>query len=255
MERRSYLAVWVAAIALLAYATPARADFAQVVTTSTGISAPTASTTHTITNPSGVVAGDLIISCVMMGNASGVSWGNDGFAILGPWDSQASHILTCGSKLSDGTEGATTTMTSVGSATSKFASYRITGQNADGAIATGNPMAKGSSTFPDPPSVTPSWGSADNLVIAVAGLANAVHIIGFPYPDNNIAAGDATTTDNIGMCSDELTASSHNPGVFTAAASGSWLAQTIVVRSAPAAPAATGCSPSRGTLMGVSCTP
>jgi hypothetical protein len=96
-------------------------------------------------------------------------------------------------------------------------------------------VASGSSTAPNPSSVTASWGSADNLFIALYGVDSGAPTA---YPTNYSLAQTTTTTTPTsaaygGMAARQVAAASDDPGAFTNSTSDDWRAYTVVVRPAP----------------------
>ena len=101
--------------------------------------------------------------------------------------------------------------------------------------------ATGDSQNPDPDSVTASWGSADNLFIAIAAIdANAsMPMTAFPtnYADNQINGNSTDVSAGYeAIASRNLAAASDDPGTFTATATEQWWAGTVVVRPSLAVP-------------------
>lgn len=111
-----------------------------------------------------------------------------------------------------------------------YAWFRITGAHASAAPEGGS--ATGTSTQPNPPSVTPSWGSAADLLISYAALASTSALSSYPtnYTDNQFAnsSGDLS----VAVATRGATVVSEDPGVFTFGTSRDWRAGTIAVRPA-----------------------
>jgi len=109
--------------------------------------------------------------------------------------------------------------------------YRVSGWHGTTPPEVGT-AATGSSTTPDPPTLTPSWGAADTLWLAVAGSAGAVTVTTYPtsYTDG---VDDNTTGANsvmVGSARRQLNGTSDDPGTFTVSATGNWVAQTVAIR-------------------------
>jgi hypothetical protein len=139
------------------------------------------------------------------------------------------------------------TFTQSATSRSVWGAYRITG--ADGAITPQvGTTATGTSTTPDPPSVTVTGGPKDILAIACFSITGAVEVADtdilvttFPtnYTDGQIEKTGGTTGTNLsgglGAAARQVSAaSSENPGTFTQDASRGWRAQTVVVHPAAA---------------------
>lgn len=150
-------------------------------------------------------------------------------------------------RYADGTEGSTIDLTSSASTRSATITYRISGA-ADPSVQAPQigTTATGSSTTPDPPSVSVTGGSKDILTIACFGRGgenadNDTWTSAAPSGFGTLlqkACGTAGT--NLGglIATAHLasTTATSNPGTFTAT-TGAWRAQTIVVH--PAVPTST----------------
>jgi hypothetical protein len=245
---------WLVVVVLLLGPTSAWAAFPTVETTSVGFSATTASANHTVTLPSGVVAGNLLVTCVA-GDAfiTGFSW-PAGWTESHDTD-QGNVVLSCAYRVADGTEGASITVASIGSDLSAYMAYRISGQHASSAPEVGTATV-GASTTPNPPTLAPSWGGEDTLWLVVAGLANSHHISAFPtsYVSGIQPPANGSGKSAIGSAQRALLVTSEDPGPFSVPSGGSWAAQTIAIRPAGAggnpAPVATGMVPSSAIAGG-----
>ncbi len=100
--------------------------------------------------------------------------------------------------------------------------------------------ASGSNTTPDPDTVTPSWGSADNLFIAVEGSDPNAAVSAYPtnYSLYQTPTTNVALTPSGAVAARALAATSDNPGTFTISASDEWVAATVVVRPSAGAGAA-----------------
>jgi hypothetical protein len=102
---------------------------------------------------------------------------------------------------------------------------------------------------PNPPTVTASWGSDDNLFIAVDTYdLGTISVTNYPtnYSDDQTNyRGNNTAGVGIGIATRSLAAASDDPGTFTNSASDQTLATTIVVR-----PAASGTLYTPATMNG-----
>lgn len=114
--------------------------------------------------------------------------------------------------------------------------------------------ATGSSTTPDPPSISPSWGSeTNNIFIALAfrddSAANTITAYPTNYGTAQADKNDVTSAANTGGAVRLNTTATEDPGTFTISASETWLAETVAVR-----PASSGLSVSPG-LVSMTLTP
>lgn len=185
-------------------------------------------TSHTVNLPPNIAAGDLLIILALTGTATltfpagyaQLYVNNSIFHSEGQW------------KLADGTEGASISVTTSASVTGGWITYRVTGWNTSQ-----NPecpaMATGSTgTSSDPPIVSPSWGSDDNLYIAVSERSNSDN----PTFPSGYTLSQVTFvgTANLSAAGKQATSSSDDPAAFTYASSALWRAATIAIRGATA---------------------
>ncbi len=190
----------------------------------------TTSTTHNVTMPGTVSAGDLLILAFYAENG-GVSFTNpSGWTVLAEDDFAANNTGASGRLIvygrdADGTEGGTSV--NVATDASRVAAsilYRIAAASWMGDLATDVdvsaatiPMASGAAG--DPASVSAGWGSADNLFIVFSATADDPN----PHtaaPTNytnlqTIDTGAIGTGGTIGSAVRELAAASDDPDAFT----------------------------------------
>jgi len=223
-------------IALLFLAAPAHAAFPSVATTNTSTSS-SRTTSHTVSLPASIAAGDRLIC---------MSGWNESFGATSPswpagWTQKtfqangSSTSLEVRERFADGSEGASITVTTSASTRAAHVCYRITGAHTTLPIEVGT-AATGSSANPDPPSLTPSWGADDILWIAIAQTIAGVSYTGDPASYANGLTADATngsSGSSIRVVRRTLNAANENPGTFTVT-SNPWVAQTIAVPSAAA---------------------
>lgn len=131
-----------------------------------------------------------------------------------------------------GGETGTITFTTSAAERADFIMYCIRGAHTTTAPAVGT-TATASSTNPDPPALTPSWGAEDTLWWAVTVVDITVPSAA-PTNYTNLDTATSTSGVTVATARRELNAASENPGVFTMATD-QWLANTIGVRPAPAA--------------------
>lgn len=99
--------------------------------------------------------------------------------------------------------------------------------------------ATGSSTQPNPGSLTPSWGADDTLWIAAAfadDSATPFPITAWPtnYASNQTQGSTAASAADVAIATRNLNAASEDPGAFTMTATETWSAYTVAVRPAAA---------------------
>ncbi len=160
----------------------------------------TASTSHAVVMPATVNAGDLLLMTVSA-HASGA----DGIDTPTGWSIVSSYILasTAGQivygKDAVGDEGGSTvTVTMTNSSSVVAIVQRISGWG--GTLGTDveatTPVGPTSTSAPDPPSITATWGADDNLFIGITtGMNDDTVYSAFPYATNQ-ADGSAGASAN-----------------------------------------------------------
>lgn len=207
----------------------------------------TAGTSHAVSLPASIVAGELLLIILDKGSTSA------SFNTLTGWteivDEAAANGITVWARQADGAEGATVTFTSDANTRSAEISFRISGAQL---LATQAPelstVATGTSTAPNATTCTPTGGAKDYLWITFAGMAgeeadddtwaNTPPSNYLPSPPLQKSCGTAGT--NLGglICaaSRTLNAASEDAGAFDVDSSAAWRAYTIAVHPAPQFP-------------------
>lgn len=194
--------------------------------------------THTVSLPANISAGDLLI--VLFSND-----GDDTVSFPAGWTQLFSDTYSVYTRFSaayrkaDGNEGASISVTTSGSERSAHISYRITGaadpDTQAPEVSTSNSDRTDS---PDPNSLTPTGGAKDYLWIACVGSDDLDLATGYPTNYSNGETYRATTSSGgsvVSAAKRNLNASSENPGTFTLANSEEWVAYTIAVHPSAAA--------------------
>lgn len=193
-------------------------------------------TTHTVNLPAGITSGQLLIVAFCNGGASTASVTTPGSGwstrFTNTFNAAGGPTLTVFYRFADGSEGSTITVTTSGSAGSSHVSYRITGVDTGTNPESGTSSENQSST-PDPPTVTASWGSADNLFLAMVGWEPGSQAV-TGYPTNytlsqtldrwNSGSGSGTI-----MAGRQLASATDNPGTFSSPTV-NWVAGTVVIK-------------------------
>lgn len=187
---------------------------------------------HTISLPAST-SGKLIVLFIAINNSGGFTWPAGWTEMF-----DAATTLSGAYRYCDGSEGASIIVTSGSSPRAcAWAGYAFTGvpgsQNPEAGTA-----ATGTSTSPDPPSLSPSWGGANNYWIAVAGGgSNAAlqDISAYPasYTESQLYAEGTAGGANDGWIASALrraSGASENPAAMTIATSDDWAANTVAVR-------------------------
>lgn len=199
--------------------------FPSVDATNSGID-NTSSTSHNISLPASIAAGDLLIIFITSSAATSV-------ASATGWTSLYSTSLNlsirgyCLYKIADGSEGSSVTVSFTVTCSVAWTSYRISGYASAPEVGT---SATGTSTTPDPPSLTPSWGSDDTLWIAAAHCNNVTADLTAPTNYGSIVQAVNGGGKSAGTAQRNLAAASDDPGTFANASNNDWVANVVAVR-------------------------
>ncbi len=202
-------------------------------------------TSHTVTLPSGIASGDLVIVVFHAENDVGITW-------PGGWvelSSTANNSRTETAYLeASGGETSITVTTDAGTE-SAHCSLRVSGaEDPDTQAPEVGTIATGNSTAPDPGSVSPTGGSKDYLFVAWAGSRNGATFSAYPagYSNGQTIESDAPgPTASCATAELATTASSEDPGSFTVGLGRAWIAGAIAVHP----PAAGGGGSSANSLL------
>lgn len=203
-----------------------------------------ASLTHIVTMPAGVVSGNLLLAFLAIDGISTIMTLPTGWtAIKSDLDNgNSSALFSAFYKQSDGSEGASEDWVINGVTTEKstHATLRISGHINPGTqapeVSTGAADA-GADTAPDPDAVTPTGGSKAYLFVAAAGLDGISALItGDPtnYLNGQNHVGTSGGGTSIMTAERLLTAASDDPSAFTLDSAARWAAMTVVVHPAAA---------------------
>lgn len=201
-----------------------------------------ADTNHTVSLPSGISSGDLlIIVFAHTVSASTVTFpaGYTKFATATN-NNADDQMVTVAYRQADGTEGASITVTTGTSGRSTHVTLRITGHENPATQAPEAATSTGDNLPSDPPNLTPTGGAKDYLWLAVGANSNSTPLSAAPtnYSDFTVittgGSGGGACTSATGER--QLNAASENPGAFTgAAATSEYAAITIAVHPASVA--------------------
>lgn len=203
------------------------------------------SNSWTLTYPTNIAAGNLLLILVGRDGAVGAGESAPGFtALVG--NSNGANTLYIWGKVAAGSETGDFTYTVGASEQGSWIIYRITdwygsdtGTDSNGTAravtTTGSP-----SLNPDPPSLNPSfWDVEDTLWFAVCSVDTSRTISVYPLADNNYSdPSGGSTGATLGVCTTDSAVASLDPGTFTISNSDDWVAATIAVRPAVAVPRA-----------------
>jgi hypothetical protein len=202
----------------------------------------TNSTSWTITFPTNIAAGDLLLLFFGIDGSPDVS--ATGFTNVGNLQNSACTVYLL-AKVAAGTETGTFTATLTATEQGGWRVFRIpaatwfggtlsqypTESNGFAALgeAAGSPSAN-----PNPPALNPAnWDVEDTLWIAACGVDTSRTISVFPFAGRNTAdVSGGSTGATLGLCTTTSTVASLDPGTFTISASDDWAALTVAIRPA-----------------------
>jgi hypothetical protein len=206
----------------------------------------TAATNKVCNLPTGIASGDLLLLILRSAGADTHSTPT-GWTLLFLNNTADASDDTCSLwyRQADGTEGASVTVN--GTASLKFASlaYRITGHENP---ATQAPqfatLVTGTSTLPDPGSLSPTGGAKDYLWLWLGAWEGEQTSPPAGTPTNytdaigasSLIAGVVTTNCRVASARRSLNAVSENPPSWTISASDDWTATVVAVHPAPPPP-------------------
>lgn len=201
----------------------------------------TAGTSHVVSLPGSIAAGDKLV----IGLAGASSLGN---LTASGWTQTTGSGTTMRTmhRVADGSEGATVTVTSSLSTRSAHVSYRITGAEDFATQAPEIQNAGGTSTTPDPPSNSPTGGSKDYLFLAMfrqegEEADDDTWCNSAPTNYTNLlqktcgTAGSAAANCSIASAERQVTTATEDPGTFSVDQSLAWTALTIAIHPPAAA--------------------
>jgi len=157
----------------------------------------------------------------------------------------------------DGSEASTITVTTSRNNQSAAHAIRVKGARAGVVEGTTWDVATTSSgygTVLDPPSVTATWGSADQLFVAL-GYAGGYSSTVTAFPSGFSNTNDATAGAMVCSATKEATATSDDPSSFTISNSNNHRAATIVLRPALSVIAGAEAATGTGTASDATCDP
>lgn len=197
-------------------------------------------TTHAVSLPAGTIAsGDLLIVHFVVDGNPTLTWPTDWVqTVRAHADGTASRSIVA-YKIADGTEGSSINVSSSASEKSCHRSWHITGWH--GTTVPEMDSSVQSAAAPDPPSLSPSWGAADTLWLALEGHENSgTSITGYPGSYTNTftqnttgGAGSAATNVVQGCAERQLNTATEDPGAF--ALDGSRVSATFTLAIRPGA--------------------
>lgn len=207
------------------------------------------SSSWTLTYPTNIAAGDLLIGLVGRdGSGAGATWPADWVGTV--QNGAGAVTFEFAKKKATGSESGNFTLTLSGSEQGSWVVYRIpagtwygtlgTTFNVEGASgsaeASSNYSAAGASQYPDPPSLNPNnWDAENTLWIAAMSADTSRTVSAYPSsPDTFTNTGSLVSGGSNGATLAwgrlEKNASSVDPGTFTISNSDDWASLTIAIR-------------------------
>lgn len=205
---------------------------------SSGTSGETNTTTHTVTMPTGIVAGDRILVLFCFDGDHGFTWNH---AALGPWSEvfKQENNWTVNflgyTRIAAGTESGQSMNITTGNA--QLSAWQVYVIRDCAAISASGENSAGSTTSMDPPAHSPAWGAAGTtLWIAAVGHDNG-SVSPTAYPANYTDGAHTLRSpagDGCGVASARrsLSATTENPGAFTFSNTAWYAAVTIACQQA-----------------------
>jgi hypothetical protein len=206
--------------------------FPQVITVAHS-QTTTDQTSHTVTLPSGIGAGDLLLMWLAFNGTSGAVNTPSGWTPL-----QAAAANNANGypfyRIADGSEGASVAVTTTTAQELAATVYRIEGHDS-----TTNPPSiptswnSGTTSAPDAGNLTPAGGAKDYLWFCAVAADSGFVITATDGSFGNLLTSDSGSNANasaaISTARRELNASSLNPGAFTLEGAEGWLAVCLAV--------------------------
>ena len=207
--------------------------FPTIAATNTSVEADN-TTSHTVSLPSGISAGHLLLVFFACDASPIIDWTGTGFTpILNTDYSQIS--LSVGYKIAVGGETTISISTSTGQESS-HASYRITGHGASTHPPSCGTCQKANVSNPNPPEYNPGWGAYDILWIALEGNDDDDDVVAYPtnYYEGQLSVPSSTGsgTCHVGVAGRFRNIASENPPSFTLSGSEQAIACCVAVSPA-----------------------
>lgn len=241
MKRKiAYLILGTFIVPFLLFLVPlaqATSVFPAIRSTSSGTATLVSGTlgTYTFTLPTNHIQGDLLIiqiAGIATATQQVITFAGDFKTLYNLWTS-ASRIQLAAWTIDNGAYSTQGQFTSTIANTYRYIVYAITVNTwyAGSPPEVGTAIT-GTSTGPDPPAITPSWGSASDLFIA-SGIWTST-ATRTSCPTNYATPTDVTgTSPGMSSCIRTLAGTTDNPAAFLISASSAWTAQTIAIRGGP----------------------
>lgn len=190
-------------------------------------------TPWTVSYPSGIVAGDLLLAIAANAvDANPFIW-PAGWTDLAQGDNSGGDTLGVAYRIADGSEGASFSLDLTLPRRGACRVFRITGSDTPPAASV---IATGQSTSPDPASLTPGF-TADLWFAACCheDFTNTLSAYPASYTNGTHDVNDSGSTASsigLGIARRSTSATTENPGAFTIGTSRRWNAYTVAIKAA-----------------------
>ena len=190
-------------------------------------------TTHGVAMPVTVNAGELLLIKISTGGEPVITMPAGWQNVYTPVVFTAVSLATF-KKIADGTEGGTTVnFTTDVTVKSSHIACAINAWVGDLAGVVAGTAVTANSDSPNPPAVTSTWGSADNLFLTQMSIQRTAALTGYPtlYTDNQteVSTGTGGQDSLVAMSTRNLAANTDNPSNYAVAVERRNIAQTIVI--------------------------
>lgn len=218
---------------------PTSGDGATPTVVDTGsLAVGTAATTHTLTDLAGGQTGDYVIALVAQdgtGTAT-ATYGGQAMTELGTQSNSSVRLTVFGRERSGAESGENVVVTTSASTTCAIQAYLVRGRQ-------GAPQVAFDTTLFDPPSLTASWGSTNNLWLAVTAHEADRNFLGLLNYTNALVTRAGATGDfsgalcSLGSARWARVAATEDPGAWSMQGvfAGNTASATIVFRPGPPA--------------------
>jgi hypothetical protein len=192
------------------------------------------SMSHTVTLPSGIISGDLLISAFSVDGNPTVTWPS-GWTSFASGNSPANASkLEIAYRRADGTEGSSITVTTSASEQSTHSTLRIAGAEDPATRAPeASTAASSNSTAPNSTTVTPTGDTKNYLWLAVFGnddgTGGAIKNVPTGYANSNWKVTSTAAGTRVATAERTSRAASEDPGAWTIQVTRDWVAFTVAV--------------------------
>lgn len=195
------------------------------------------SASHAVTLPTGISAGELLLMFFIRHDQGAITTPTD-WTLLASADVNSKDSAAIFAKIAAGTEGSTQTVAIDSSKRASAVTLLINGHRnglSTSEIAVSSVNQQTSTLAPNSSSLTPSWGSSENLWLSVAFCENGSFTFG-SYPSGynlsptTIQVG-SNTGNAVSAAGKLATGTSEDPGAFTiSATANNWASFTLAIR-------------------------